>query len=217
MIGYIRDRFVYIRVPKNGSTTFRTLCERAGWQQFNLFDNDIDLAQCVLWGHITDPESRHTKGLSTHLTDNPDFLARFMDYDPLFERMLVTGVFDAHTYSLHMTLGPLISLPIHWIPLDAKITKWNPYPQPPETLDGNALTNDFFREHGIDLHVTDRDIAYVKSEEHKHVRQKINQLKQQHHEPYQQLVKHFLEPDMILYTKVLQQFADKYDLSDKTK
>jgi hypothetical protein len=210
MIGYIKNQHVYIRVPKNGSTTFRTLCERAGWKEFNLFDNNINLSQCVLWGHITEPEARHTKGLSTHLTDNPDFLERFMGNDPLFERMLVTGVFDAHTYSLHMTLGPLISLPIHWIPLDATITKWNPYPQAPEVLDGNALTNDFFREQGIDLHVTKKDIFYVNREKHKEVREKINYLKKLYHEPYQQLVKHFLEPDQILYTKVLKHFTEKY-------
>jgi len=210
MIGYIQDRFVYVRVPKNGSTTFRSLCERAGWKKFNLFDNDIDLSKCVLWGHITDPENRHTKGLSTHLADNPDFLERFMGHDAVFQRMLVTGVFDPHTFSIHMTLGPLISLPIHWIPLDARVTKWNRYPTPPEVLDGNALTNDFFQEQGIDLHVTDADIAWIKQQEHKPIREKITQVKQANAEPYKQLVKHFLEPDMMLYARVLQQFTHKY-------
>ena len=163
-------------------------------------------------GHITDPENRHTKGLSTHLSDNPDFLDKFFT-DPVFQRLLVTGVFDAHTYSLHQTLGPLITLPINWIPLDAKITRWNPYPEPPETLDGNALTNDFFREHDIDLHVTDEDIEWVKKQEHAHIRDKIREAKLLYHEPYQQLVKHFLEPDMMLYDRVLAQYNEKYLLA----
>ena len=209
MIGWYKDRFVYVRVPKNGSTTFRTLCARAGWQQINLIDPPVDLTQCILWAHITDPEQRHTKGLSTHLSDNPDFLERFL-CDPVFQRMLVTGVFDPHTYSIHQTLGPLITLPIHWIPLDAKITRWNAYPKPPEILDGNALTNDFFREHGIDLHVTDADIQFAKSQDHAYTRQKIQEVKLLYHESYEQLVKHFLEPDMLLYNNTLAKFNQKY-------
>jgi hypothetical protein len=51
------------------------------------------------------------------LCQNPD-----IDYNnPMIGKMLVTGVFDSHTYSIHMMLGDLIKYPIKWIPLDIKI------------------------------------------------------------------------------------------------
>ena len=210
--GYFKDNYVYLRIPKNGSTTFRTLLERNGWVEFNLFDTDIDLERCFILGHITDPIQRHTKGLSTYIyEDNPD-----LDLDnPSVGKLLVSGVFDAHTYSISMTLGHLYNLPIYWIPLDAKITdlRYNegqPEDHTPAILNGNDLTNDFFEEHNLNLRVTDADIRWQRAEEHKLVREKIAQLKQQHDWQYQQLVKHILEPDMLLYDKTVVAFEKKY-------
>jgi len=203
--GYFKDNYVYLRIPKNGSTTFRTLLLNNGWEEFNLFDTTIDLSKCFIWGHITNPFNRHTKGLSTFLQDDhPD-----IDIDnPSVGKLLVSGVFDGHTYSISMTLGHMFNLPIHWIPLDAKITDYRS--TPPRILSGNDLTNDFFKSHNLGLHVTDADIRWRKATRHKETREKIEQLKKQHNDLYQQLVKHILEPDLLLYNKVVLEFEQKY-------
>jgi hypothetical protein len=203
--GYYKNNYVYLRLPKNGSTTFRTLLINNGWEEINLFDTEIDLTKCFIWGHITNPFNRHTKGLSTFLQDdNPD-----IDIDhPGVGKLLVSGVFDGHTYSISMTLGHMFNLPIYWIPLDAKITDYTTTPS--QILNGNDLTNHFFKEHNLGLHVTDADVRWSRAKEHQEVREKIEQLKKQHHEQYQQLVKHILEPDLLLYNKVVVEFEKKY-------
>ena len=102
--------------------------------------------------------------------------------------------------------------PIHWIPLDAKITKWNQYPVPTEVLNGNDLTNDFFRENNLDLVITDLDNLNQKSrrDEIVRLREIVDQIKSKHPEDNLQCIKNFLEPDMILYNNTLSYYRDKY-------
>ena len=141
MICWIRGNNVYIRIPKNGISTFSKFLKNHGYQEVNLFDINPDFEKLNLWGHITDPMARHTKGVAEYINLNPD-----VNYtDPVVGRMLVSGMFDTHTYTIHMMLGHLIKYPIRWIPLDVKITKWNQYPQPLEELNGDDLTNAYFR------------------------------------------------------------------------
>ena len=200
--GYHKDGFVYIRIPKNGSTTFRSLLIPHGWQEINLFDTEIDLTKCIVWGHITDPQKRHTKGLSTYLVkDNPDIDI----YHPSVEKILVSGVFDSHTHSISMILGHLYDkLNIQWIPLDARIFDHNTG----RTLDGNDLTNHFFQQHDLDLRVT--EVLHSRSKQEKEVRDHIDRLKIKYHDHYQQVVKHIIEPDMMLYNRVVMEWEKKF-------
>jgi hypothetical protein len=149
----LRDNNAYIRIPKNGISTFSIFLNKHGYKEVNLFDIDIDFEKLNLWGHVTDPLVRHTKGVAEYLSVNPD-----VDYtDPVIGRMLVTGMFDSHTYSIHMMLGPLIKYPIRWIPLDEKITKFNQYPVPSQILNGNDLTNEYFIEQGLEFRISKSD------------------------------------------------------------
>ena len=167
--------------------TYSTFLANNGWQEINLFDNNLDLTQYKLWGHITDPQIRHTRGIAQYLKINPEIDIN----EPTIARMLVSGVFDEHTYSLNMMLGSVFYFPIYWIPLDAQITKWNAYPTEPTQLNGDDLTNDFFKENNVDLIITIHDRLNTSSSSELAIRQKIEDCKKIYHENYQKLFKNF--------------------------
>jgi len=199
-----KDNFIYIPIPKNGLMTFTGLLESNGWERFKLFDNDLNLSEYVLWGHLTEPNHRHTRGVEQYIRLNPDINLS----NPDTTRMLVSGVFDQHGYSVHMLLSSLMHLPIIWIPLDAKITNWNSADH--TILDGNDLTNDFFKEHNLDLVVTDNDIKNKTTETGLKLQQVVTSLKERYVENYKSLVGNFLDPDIILYNSVIKKYRIKY-------
>ncbi len=200
----VKDKFLYITIPKNGYRTFLGLLgDRHGWERVDLFDNNLKLEDYLIWAHITEPNQRHTRGVEQYLRLNPEIDIK----NPEIARLMVSGVFDEHGYSIHMLIGHLMHLPIHWIPLDYKITDWH---NGGAVLNGNDLTNKFFEEHGLDIKVTDSDIINKSKPHRKLVQEEVNVLKDLYRPNYEQLVKNLLDPDIILYNKVLKQYRLKY-------
>jgi hypothetical protein len=206
MISWIRDNNAYLRIPKNGISTFGTFLNKHGYREVNLFDIDVDFAKLNLWGHVTDPLVRHTKGVAEYLSLNPD-----VDYtDPVIGRMLVSGMFDSHTYTIHMMLGPLVKYPIKWIPLGEQIAKFNQYPIPSQVLNGDDLTNEYFQEQGLEFRVSESDHMNLANANDLRLRQEVDKLKNIYQEEYKQLVKNVLEADLLLYYKTLADYREKY-------
>ena len=207
MISWIRGNNAYIRIPKNGISTFSTFLAKHGYREVNLFDIDIDFKTLNLWGHVTDPLVRHTKGVAEYLFWNPN-----VDYtDPVIGKMLVSGMFDTHTYTIHMMLGPLINYPIRWIPLDEKITKFNQYPIPSQTLNGNDLTNEYFKEQGLEFRVSQTDHMNLATADDLRLRQEVDKLKNSYPVEYNIVIKNVLEADLLLYHKTLAYYREKYN------
>ena len=208
MIGFVKDKFIYIKCPKNRCMTYTGVLERNGWQEINLFENKLNLNEYLLWGHLTEPNTRHTKGVSQFLKLNPDIDVN----NRTIGKMLVSGVFAEHTYSINMMMGSLFCLPIYWIPLDAEIKNFN-HPDTKDKLvicNGDDLTNDFFKEHNINITVTPADCRNQSTVQEQLTRQQIENYKQVYDSNYQKLVKNFLEPDILMYNKTVAQFRIKY-------
>ena len=211
MFCYVKDQFCYLVVNKNASQTYSKLLSDHGWQRRDLFANDLDLKNMVLWGHISDPEARHTKGLATYLLINSE-----IDYlNPSVAKLLVTGVFDTHTYSISMMLGPIWNYPIHWIPLDYTFID-----QFSQTFDHlrkkygpNELTQMWFEENSIDINVDDAIWLNRSHSVERKIRDTINYYKFQHQEEYGQLIKNYLYPDIVQYRKTLNEYAKKFGYS----
>jgi hypothetical protein len=203
----MRDDNVYIGIPKNGISTFSGLLKNHGYKEVNLFDTNIDLAKCNIWGHVTNPLTRHTNGIAEYIS----YLDSDIDYtDPVVGKMLVSGMFDPHTYTIHMMLGYLINYPITWIPLDEKITKFNQYPVPSQILNGNDLTNEYFQEQGLEFRVSQSDHMNPANDRDLQLREKVNELKKIYHKEYNHLIKDVLEADILLYYKTLDAYRKKY-------
>ncbi len=209
MIGVRYKNFIYVPIPKNGSSTFISFLTSHGWEEVEYLDFSDDLSQYKLWGHITDPNTRHTRGIEQFLRFNNRTNAI---HDPLIQKLCAGSAFDVHSCGIWMLTRTISKYPIHWIPLDAKITKWNQYPTPIEVLNGNDLTNDFFRENNLDLFITDNDIKHVTPtiEKSDGLRDMIDQIKQKHVDENLHLTKWYLEPDNVLYNNTLKYYRDKY-------
>ena len=178
--------------------TYQELLSKNGWERVDLFDASLDLPNKRLWAHITNPEYRHTRGVETYLSYHPE-----MDIDdPKTMQMLLSGVFDEHTYSLSMMLGPIFYLPIHWIPLDLRI--------PGLSLTGDDFTNIFFKENGIDIVITEADWRNKIHPSNIPVREKIQNYKLAHPEVVSKLNKNFLGQDRAKYYEVFNQYRVKY-------
>jgi hypothetical protein len=200
----VKDKFVYIPIPKNGVMTFTELLSSHGWKWVNFFENDLDFKDYILWGHLTEPNMRHTKGVEQYLRNNPDININ----DPQVAKMLVSGVFDQHGYSVHMILGHLMFHSITWIPLDAKIVDWNNGGT--RILNGNDLTNEFFKQHNIDIEVDDSSIRNKTSTMQKEIQNQIKNLKQLYETNYSSVVGNFLDSDILLYNRIVKQYEIKY-------
>ena len=204
MIGFIKDNFIYIKCPKNGCMTYSTLLKKHGWQEINFFENDLDYSKFVLWGHLTEPNVRHTNGLVQYLKLNPDINID----DQTVAKMLISGVFDEHTYSLNMMLGALFSLPIHWIPLDVSIIDYRNVDN--KVYNGDDLTNEFFKENNIDITISIKDRLNVSNSYDAMLKDQVREYKQVFDENYQKILKNFLEPDILLYTRTLKKYRIRY-------
>jgi hypothetical protein len=215
--GYRKDHFLYICTPKNGSTTFSALLSNNGWQYVDLLDNDLDYEQFNIWGHITNPDHRHTKGLAEYLRLNPDIDIT----NDNVAKMLVTGIFDGHAASLSMLLGPLFFLPtIQWIPLDIKVTNY--FSDPPVIVTGNDITNDFFIENGINIRVSANDVKNQVTEESQTLRDKIVELKNKFNpttdpEKYNGTwLGSYYRYDNLLYAEVTEKYYKRYTKKTRT-
>lgn len=213
MRAYTKDNFVYISIPKNGCTTFSQLCINNGWKSIDTRDPLIDLTDKVIRAHITDPEERYVKGIIQYLILNPEISID----DPMVGRMIISGVFDIHTYSLNMLLGPQYNLPIHWIPLDASFTDYRIIQLNKPVYNGDDLTNMFFEENGIDLRVTKQDhLNYTADMPASQIairsmlKEKVLVLRQKYKENYYQVLANFLGSDIALYRRICNQYKEKY-------
>lgn len=191
MYCYVQDNFAYIKVPKNGCSTYGAFFESNGWTKTDLFYNELDLDNTKFFGHITEPNQRHTKGLAQYLINTNQ--VPLINHE--LSHLLVSGVFDEHCYSIHMMIPHLIHR-VQWIPLDYT---WRHF-------DGTFLTNRFFKENNLNLYYNDTNRLNVADAKKQFIYKRINELKIHHNEDYQKLVKNFLEPDIKLHSDIVDQY-----------
>ena len=208
MNGYIKDNFVYLHTAKNGSSTYGNFLANHGWTFTMLTDDklDIDLSKCVIWGYISNPFDRHTKGVVEYIRLHPEIDIENSD----IAKLLISGIYDVHTYTLTMLYAPILHLDITWIPLDHKITNF--LVDPHQIMTADDLTNDFFKEHNLDLKVTEADhrwrLAGIPKEQA--FRQRINELKEKYHDDFLQLSGNIIEHDVLLYNAAIEKTRKKY-------
>lgn len=172
--------------------SYTAFLEENGWVLTDLNYNNLDIDNTIFFGHVTEPNQRHTKGLAQYLINTNQ--VRLLD-DNNVNRLLVSAVFDEHTYSISMMMPQLVNY-VNWIPLDYSYRHFN----------GDALTNRFFKQHKLDLEYNGQHRLNVADSVKKAMYDKINNLKQQYDWDYQKLVKNFLEPDLKIYLGTVEKY-----------
>jgi hypothetical protein len=117
-----------------------------------------------------------------------------------FNKLLVSGVFDEHCYSISMMIPTLVDR-VHWIPLDYSWQHFN----------GDYLTNLFFKQNKLNLHYNGLDRQNVADTYKRSLYNKIDSLKLKYNNEYQKIVKNFLENDIKKYVQAID-FYNHIDL-----
>ena len=184
---------MWLSVAKNASTSFEKLFTENNWTKRPLLETPI-AADTKIFGHISDPNKRHTKGLSTYLIITNQM--HLLD-DATYQRLLISSVFDTHGYSISSMIPTLVDR-VHWIPIDYMIEVGG------KVFNGIGLTNLYFLRETLPLRILDKDLRENQSNLYEiELRQKIKLLKDQYQEEYKSFQGNILENDIKLYRNAI--------------
>lgn len=160
-----------------------------GWEEQDLYIPRQPLDDLVFFGLLREPDQRHTQGLVQYLKNQR---LEHLLADEFFQRILVSAVFDEHTYNIHSMVPSDIIQRTNWFVLDDRY------------YNCEQLVRNFLQQHNVDLPPVPR--INVSSDRDKQLQTQINELKVKHHNLHQKLAKNFLGSDLRLYrTQVLNQ------------
>lgn len=186
---YTNGRLAYLKIPKNACMSWSRALGAMGWEEQDLYIPRQPLDDLVFFGLLREPDQRHTQGLAQYLKN--ERLEHLLQ-DEFFQRILVSAVFDEHTYNIHSLVPSHIIQRTNWFVLDDQY------------YDYEQLVRNFLQQHNVALPPVPR--INVSSSRDKQLQTQINELKVKHHDSHQKLAKNFLGSDLRLYrTQVLNQ------------
>ena len=186
---YTNGRLAYLKIPKNACMSWAQALGDLGWEEQDLYIPRQPLEDLVFFGLLRDPERRHTQGLVQYLKN--ERLEHLLE-DEFFQRILVSAVFDEHTYNIHSLVPSDIIKRTNWFILDHDYYNYE------------HLVRNFLQHHNVDLPPVPR--LNASSARDKQLQTQINELKVKHHNSHRKLAKNFLGADLRLYrTQVLNQ------------
>lgn len=166
---YRYKNHVYMPVLKNASSTYIKFFKNSGWETCKVKDI-IDDSNLNLFGHIQNPDIRHTKGIAETLNLRNVTELLFLKK---VATLLSSGIFDLHTFPLDFIYGDLVSK-IHWIPMDLKIKD--------KEIPSNYLTNLYFQDHSLPFRIPDSERQHVAKDEMKIIQNKVKEIKEKNSE-----------------------------------
>jgi hypothetical protein len=186
---YTNGKLAYLKIPKNACMSWSHTLDQMGWEEQDLYIPRQPLDNLEFFGLLREPDHRHTLGLVQYLKN--ENLEHLVD-DEFFQRILVSAVFDEHTYNIHSMIPSDIIQRTTWFIMDH------------QHYDYHNLVRNYLRQHNIDLPQVPK--INVSSARNKQFQMRINELKVKHYNSHQKLAKNFLGLDLRLYrTQVLNQ------------
>lgn len=194
------ENYVWLSVAKNASTAFEAFFTDKGWNKQTLLETEIN-SGTKIFGHIADPNKRHTKGLVTYLTITKQ--THLLD-DPIYQSMLISSTFDTHTYSITSMIPQLVDR-VHWIPLDIQGEIHG------KKYDGHHATNLYFLRENLGITFPPMEVcptSNMASPADYLLRGKVNKLKEQYNLQYSNLTSNILENDIKMYRAAIQWYTN---------
>ena len=181
------SNLAWLSIAKNASTSWISIFDSMSWQKEDLYDPVVDINKLTFFGFLRDPNDRHTMGIVEYLARTGQ---RELINDPAWNRLLVSGLFDEHSYTVsHLIPGHVLTRTTFFI-LDQSYFNYE------------VLTKNYLRNHGVELNVPVPKL-WIGDDSKLKLRNQINELKQVHKLERSFLAKNFLEPDQLLYKKHL--------------
>jgi hypothetical protein len=182
------NRLAWISIAKNASQTWQQVFDNLGWIREDLFNPTVDLAQLKFFGFLRNPEKRHTMGVVEYLCRTNQ---RQLLNDDKVNRLLVSAVFDEHSYSVCQMIPDSVLERTTFFILDQTYYNYE------------TLVKNFLDEHGVQL-TQDIPRLWTAEQDKREMRTQLDSLKLQHPEASGYLVKNFLDQDMKLYDRHLE-------------
>ena len=179
---YTNGKIAWLKIPKNACMSWSKALESMGWWEEDLYIPNTDLSSLEFFALIQDPENRHTSGAAQYIRNNE--LYSLLD-DVNYQSLLVSACFDEHTYTIHSMVPDSIIKRTTWFVMDHV------------HFDYEKLVKNYLEHRGIDLPAVPR--LNQSTAQHKLLKQKIANLKQQYPEQHAKLTKNFIGADLRLY------------------
>ena len=190
---FTKDKFCYIAIPKNAQTTYSSVFKEAGWKEHRdilAIETTLINENYTIFSHIQRPRVRHTKGLAQYL--HMHNLTSLLDHDANVQKLLVSAVFDIHTYGIHHLLSESIIKKTQFLVMDSA------------AISCNEITNAYFKYNNIPIEVQSDFKMNCANESMQKLQEKIEELKTKYFEEYNQLEFNFLWKDYLIYESELQ-------------
>ena len=182
MYFYTNGNLAWLMIAKNACSSWSNVFEKLGWQKHDLYIPDIDLDSLSFFGFLQDPDKRHTAGVVQYLIN--ENLSHLVN-DSNYQKLLTSACFDEHSYSIHSLVPDFIRKRTTWFILDNSV------------FDYETLVKNYLKTHNVIVDSVPRLNSSAAFQ--KHLKEKINQLKQQYPNSHSKLVKNFLGLDLRLY------------------
>ena len=183
------NNLAWISIAKNACRSWAQVFDNLGWQKEDLFQPQVDIQQLKFFGFLRWPAVRHTMGVIEYLeqTNQCDLL-----YNTQVNRLLVSAVFDQHSYAVSQMIPADIVKRTEFFIIDH--THYN----------YEILVQNYLRSHGVEIAVPVPRVNTV-IETTCQNRIDLEKLKQRYPEDFFRLQKNFLDADIQLYQRTLQQ------------
>ena len=193
---FTNNRLAWLRVLKNGSSSYAFLFEQLGWEKHDLYKTKIDPASLTWFGLLRDPNVRHSMGIVQYLMEQQ--LQACID-EPLCHPLLTSACLDAHSMPITAQIPESIVQRAHWFVIDHN--RYN----------HEDLLRNFLRSHKFELPKVPR--LHTSTEEKKILQQRVEDLKRNNRIAYDKL-QMVLGADLKLYRTRLE-MQHLYDTSQK--
>jgi hypothetical protein len=189
MYFYHNNDLAWISIAKNACRSWAQVFDNLGWQKEDLFQPQVDIQQLKFFGLLRWPAARHTMGVIEYLeqTNQCDLL-----YNTQVNRLLVSAVFDQHSYTVSQMIPADIVKRTEFFIIDQTYYNYE------------VLVRNYLHNNGVEIVVPAPRVNIVR-ENTRQNRIDLEKLKQQYPEEYFSLEKNFLNADFQLYRRTLQQ------------
>jgi hypothetical protein len=177
------NRVAWLSIAKNACRSWERVFDDLGWQKEDLFRPTVDIQQLEFFGLLRWPAVRHTMGVIEYLEQTGQ---QALLHNPEVNRLLVSAVFDQHSYTVSQMIPANIVQRTTWFIIDQ-----TPY-------NYEFLVKNYLHSHGVEIAVP---VPRISTTWPRMVQSKteLTQLKQQWPKDEARLVKNFLDADIQLY------------------
>jgi hypothetical protein len=151
------------------------------------------------FGHIQNPDVRHTKGIVEYISSNQ------INYhvNKNFAKLLFSGIYDFHTAPLSLMYTTLI-YKTHWIPIDLVFNN--------KAISCNNLTNLYFKKNNLPFKIYNLNNLHVSDPIQQQKQETVKKFKEKHAAKICSFLNEMLAVDVELWKASLDDYTDQLKL-----